>query len=192
MPNPGDNSDLKRSDYKKLYSNVSFPDSTSPTGTYSVDIAFVKLNSSTFSPNSIWVKATGNFIENGAILDSITLTQFARVKTVALVEIDPLTGAFVKIERLYNSLDQPGDSAVDNAMAATNDHEIRISGEDLDEDVTIVPGSILTIKGGYGYDFSDASRDTYNNISKLKDTAADPAVTISGTGTVIMGGVRIE
>lgn len=182
---------LNRSDYQDFHTAVNFPDVATPTGNYTVQIAFVNnAADSAFRENRLWVRSIGTVTATG---DSVTLEQLATIQAVALVEVDG-SGDLVEIERLYGTLDDPSDSLVDDAMAIAANHEIRIAGATLDEDVTIDPGGgTLIIKGGYGYDFTDGSRDTSAHISILEDSAgADTVVTISGSGTVEMGGVRIE
>lgn len=165
----------ERSDYQDFYgtdaSRIAFAD-----GTYWVEIAFVNnTTDDAFLANRLWVRSTGTVTATGG---TVTLTQLARVKRVKNITIDGGLG------RLYDTLD-PAETE-----ANTGD-ELRITGDILDEDVTI-GGKNVTIKGGYGYDFSDGSRDTSKNVSTLKDSGAAPVVTLSGAGTVIMGGVRIE
>ena len=128
-----------------------------------------------FLSNRLWVRSTGTVTVTG---DTVTLTQLARVKRVKNITIDGGLG------RLYDTL-EPAETE------ASAGHELRISGDTLDEDVTI-GGKNVTIKGGYGFDFSDGSRDTSKNVSTLTDSGLAPMVTLSGAGTVIMGGVRIE
>lgn len=186
-----------RSNYQNFYPNppIAFAD-----GGYTVEIAFVNnVDDTAFLASRLWVRATGTVTATG---DSVTLTQLARVRLVALVETDATTGDLLQTVRLYDTLDNPGDSLVDNPEAEHHfpadpniEREIRISGAELDENVLIdalTAGDNLVIKGGYGYDFTDGSRDTSKNVSTLKDSGAAPVVTLSGAGTVIMGGVRIE
>lgn len=187
---PDDIGDM-RSDYQNFYVDVDFPDVANSAGKYTVKIAFARPSSGygAFIPSRLWVRSTGTvYNPDGSIKDKVTLTQLARVKPLALVEVVPATKALVEIESFHDTLDSPfySPTAVDDPMAATNDHEIRISGETLaTESVTIGQG--VTIKGGYSYNFSDASRDTGSNRSIITGS-----VTISGAGTTTMGGVRIE
>ncbi len=178
----------ERSNYQRFYINVGFPDAVAPIGNYTVDIAFVNNAADTaFLSNRLWVRSTGIATATG---DTVTLAQLARVKRVALVETDAGTGDLVEIERLYDYVDDPSGSAVDDAATAGANHEIRISGSTLDQDVAV--DKSVTIKGGYGFDFTDGSRDTSKNVSTLTDSGLAPMVTLSGSGTVTMGGVRIE
>ncbi|MDP1853636.1 MAG: hypothetical protein Q8L26_05495 [Candidatus Omnitrophota bacterium] len=187
---PDDPSDI-RSDYQDFYVDVDFPDAANSVGKYTVKIAFGKTvaSANTFVPGRLWVRSTGKvYNSDGSIKDQVTLTQLARIKSLALVKVIPATRAFVEIERLHDTLDSPleSPSAVDNLTAATNDHEIRISAETLTwENVTIGQG--VTIKGGYSYNFTDASRNTGLNRSIITGS-----VTISGAGTSTMGGVGIQ
>ena len=174
----GSQDPTNRSDYQNFYPNppIAFAD-----GGYTVEIAFVNNATDTaFLPNRLWVRSTGTvYAPDGVtVMDRVTLTQLARVKRVKNITIDGGLG------RLYDTLD-PAETE-----ANTGD-ELRITGDILDEDVTI-GGKNVTIKGGYGFDFTDGSRDTSKNVSVLTDSGVAPMVTLSGSGTVTMGGVRIE
>jgi len=179
MPLPTANVDPDMSDYQRFYGTPAVPLAFAG-GNYEVWIAFVKNTAgNAFKDNRLWVKATGRVLDTaGNTIDEVTLTQLARVRRVKNITIDTGLG------RLYDYLD-PAEGE------ANSGNEIRIIGATLDEDVTIA-NKTITIRGGYGYDFSDGSRDTSANRTTLKDSAGGSVVDISGTGTVTMGGVRIE
>ncbi|MFQ5680577.1 MAG: hypothetical protein ACE5GG_00765 [Candidatus Omnitrophota bacterium] len=185
----------QRSKYVPFYSNVSFGGGSS-AGAYDVDIAFVTDgpdscpgSSCKFRPNLLWVRAKGVH-QSG---ETITLKHLANGRKS--VKNQTLT-------ILYNSLDRNNtrpDSAVDTAAANSVPNELRIATAKIDEPVTININDIsmsssvdMTIFGGYGPDFNNGSRNPASNISLLKNSRGGAVVTISGSGTVIMGGIRIE
>lgn len=177
-----------QSNYVPFYLATPFSD-----GEYAVDIAFIATDPDncpgpgcTFKNGRLLVRSTGTVTQTA---DSVTLIQLARGKPIKNMDIDGGAG------RLYDVLDAlpPLESAVDTAEP---NNRIRIAGARIDGDVLIdnlLAGETLRIQGGYGYSFTDGSRDTTANQSILEDTVGgNEVIRISGSGKVIMGGVRIE
>ena len=201
-----------RSDFQEFYPETNFDDGQAfGEGDYRVWVAFATNAASggptcpsggcDFREGRIWVKSTGRIKDdNDNTVDEVTITQIAKVSAVALVEVDDTAPGrpLVEIEEEYGTIDYPTNSAEANPAARTSDHELRVSGASLDEDVDITMGAgeTLMIRGGYGYDFSDGSRDTsLNNTTLLDASGAPTVVTISGgdsSSIVTMGGIRIE
>jgi hypothetical protein len=179
------------SDYQNFYVDVDFP-GTDPLGTYTVEIAFVNNTTDTaFLGSRLWVRSTGTESATG---DSVSLIQIAKVRMVKNETLGIL------YDTLDYQDDPPASSAVDNALGESTPNEIRIAGTSLDEDVTIVmsdisgdSGADLTIKGGYNYDFEETTRNPASITSLLRDTTGgDTVVTVSGSGTLVIGGVDIQ
>lgn len=183
-----------QSNYVPFYPESSFDDGQplgggEYNGDYRLWVAFVTEDSAqcpgsscAFKDNRVWVKSTGRLKDTaGNTIDEVTLTQLAKVKPVKNITQG----------LLYDTLDYTNASPKSAVDSADSSDEIRVSGTVLDEDVTIADKT-LTIRGGYGYDFSDGSRDTSLNDTTLKDSAGGSTVDISGAGTITMGGVRIE
>lgn len=175
--------DNNQTTYQLFYNNVPFSD-----GAYTAEISFLKQDcpvSCAFRLNRLWVRSSGTVTSTG---DTVTLTQVAKVRPVKNVTQ----------EILYDTLDYNDvvpESAVDTAASAAMQNEIRIAGEILSSEAisinipNIVVGDDLVITGGYGYDFTDGSRDPSLNQSIIKGS-----LVISGdaAATVRMGGVTIE
>lgn len=175
----------ERSNYQKFYTGVNFPNATASVGNYTVNISFLNnANDTAFMPNKLWVCSTGTV---NATNDSITLTQLARNMPVARGNITGAPTPEFAINKTYDYLDQAGNSAVLEWVAPD---EIRIAPAIINGTVNITGGSGLIIKGGYDFDFTNASRNTDEHQSILT-SATEPVVNITG-GTVVMGGVRIE
>lgn len=173
--------DKKRSNYVMFYNWTDF--SGDSLTQYKIEIAFaaeIPANcpgaSCAFLPNRLWVKSTGKIKDSaGNTLDEVALVQIASIGRVKNITLD----------RIYNKL-TPAETE------ANAGDEIRIAAARLKEGAAgITIDKTLIIKGGYGTDFSDGSRDTTTNFSII-DNSLGTAVTISGSAVVTMGGVRIE